>query len=151
MPDIEADRLAMIRFFRNCVDNAIKYGGEHLSEIRIGCEEAPDHHILSVHDNGIGMKSEDATRVFELFQRQENSRGKDGAGLGLAIVKEIATRHGGRAWVKTGEGKGTAFFLSLKKGLGASQTKMENGFTGTPGSDVGSPLSPIQDRFRLHD
>jgi len=113
--EVEADRSALIRFFQNCVDNALKYGGEGLTEVRIEHEEDRDSHIFSVHDDGVGMKQEDAEELFELFQRHETSNGVDGSGLGLAIVKELARRHGGRVWAETEEGKGTAFFLSIPK------------------------------------
>lgn len=113
--EIEADRSALIRFFQNCVDNALKYGGEGLTEVRIEYEEDRDFHTFSVHDDGIGMKQQDAEGLFELFQRHETSNGVDGSGLGLAIVKELAHRHGGRVWAKADEGKGIAFFLSIPK------------------------------------
>ena len=92
--EIEADRSALIRFFQNCVDNALKYGGEGLTEVRIEYEEDRDSHTFSVRDDGIGMKQEDADGLFELFQRHETSNGVDGSGLGLAIVRELAHRHG---------------------------------------------------------
>jgi signal transduction histidine kinase len=110
-----ADRSALLRFFQNCVDNSLKYGGQGLTEVRIGYEENTDSHIFSVHDDGIGMKQEDAEGLFELFQRHETSNGVDGSGLGLAIVRELAHRHGGRVWAEADEGKGIAFFLSIPK------------------------------------
>jgi signal transduction histidine kinase len=113
--EIQADKSALIRFFQNCVDNALKYGGERLTEVRIEHEQDRDSHIFSVHDDGIGMKQEDAEGLFELFQRHETSNGVDGSGLGLAIVKELARRHGGRVWAETEEGKGITFFLSIPK------------------------------------
>lgn len=113
--EIEADRSALIRFFQNCVDNALKYGGEGLTEVLIEHEEDRESHTFSVHDDGIGMKQQDAEGLFDLFQRHETSNGVDGSGLGLAIVKELAHRHGGRVWAEADEGKGIAFFLSIPK------------------------------------
>jgi signal transduction histidine kinase len=113
--EIDADRLALLRFFQNCVDNSLKYGGERLTEIRVGYCEAPDSHILSVSDDGIGLNQQEAEGLFELFRRHETSNGTEGSGLGLAIVKELAERHGGRAWVQTEVGKGATFFLSIPK------------------------------------
>jgi len=113
--DIEADRTALIRFFQNCVDNSLKYGGDRMTEIRLGHVEGRHAHILSVHDDGVGMRQEDGDLAFELFERRETSNGVDGSGLGLAIVKELANRHGGRVWVKTDAEKGVTFFLSIPK------------------------------------
>lgn len=115
--EIKADRLALIRVFRNLIDNALKYGGEPLSKIWIGHREEADFHVFSVTDDGRGLKGADSEKVFDLFQRQESSRGVDGAGLGLTIVKEIAEQHGGKVWVGPGAGKGTAFYISISKKL----------------------------------
>jgi len=103
--------------FRNFVDNALKYGGERLSKIWVGHEETESSHIFSIADNGKGLRSIDAEKVFELFERRETSRGIEGAGLGLAIVKEIAKQHGGLVWVEPAAKKGTTFFTSISKNL----------------------------------
>ena len=115
--EIWADRLSMLRIFRNLIDNALKYGGEQLSEIHIAHEDAEDFHIFSVTDNGRGLKGVDSERLFGLFQRHETSRGIEGAGLGLTIVKEIAAQHGGKVWIEPAARKGTAFYVSIAKNL----------------------------------
>lgn len=120
--NIEADKLSILRLFRNLVDNALKYGGEHLSEIKIGYEEREDAFMLSVNDNGVGITKEDTEKIFKLFQRQATARGIDGTGLGLAIVKEIAEKHGGTVWVETAPGRGTTFCVTISKHLPASST-----------------------------
>ena len=112
---IQADRSALIRFFQNCVDNALKYGGGGLTEIRIGYDEDSDSHIFFVRDDGVGLKQEDTEGLFQLFRRHETSTGIDGSGLGLAIVKELAERQGGKVWVETAPGKGATFLLSIPK------------------------------------
>jgi PAS domain S-box-containing protein len=114
-PEIRADRLSMLRAFRNFVDNSLKYGGERLSKIWIGYEESGDFHVLSVSDNGKGLRESDSEKIFGAFQRQETSRGVEGAGLGLTIVKEIAEQHGGRVWIEPRTQKGTTFYISISK------------------------------------
>jgi PAS domain S-box-containing protein len=114
---IEADRLSILRIFRNLIDNALKYGGESLTRISIGYEDSESRHIFSVSDNGKGLKEADSKKIFGLFQRDETSRGVEGAGLGLAIVKEIAEQHGGRVWVEPRGKKGTTFCVSISKNL----------------------------------
>jgi signal transduction histidine kinase len=115
--EITADRLSLLRVFSNLVDNALKYGGAQLSSIRIGHEDRGDCHIFSVIDDGKGLKEADAEKIFGLFQRNETSRGVEGAGLGLAIVKEIAEQHGGRVWVEPRGKKGITFYVSISKNL----------------------------------
>ncbi len=117
IPNIKADRMSLLRVFRNLVDNAIKYGGNDLSEIAIGYEASEKFHIFSVQDNGVGIRKEDCEKVFGVFERNQSAKGVDGTGLGLAIVKEIAERHHGRAWVKSEAGFGATFFVSLSKDL----------------------------------
>ena len=113
--EIRADRLSILRIFTNLIDNSLKYGGESLTRIAIGYEGSESFHIFSVSDNGKGLKDADSKKLFELFQRDETSRGVEGAGLGLAIVKEIAEHHGGRVWVEPRGKKGITFCVSISK------------------------------------
>jgi PAS domain S-box-containing protein len=115
--EIRADRLSIVRTFRNLIDNALKYGGKRLSRISIGHEEAEAFHIFSVTDNGQGLRGVDPEKIFGLFQRHETSRGIEGAGLGLTIVKEIAEQHGGRLWIESSTDKATTFCISISKNL----------------------------------
>ena len=93
-----------------------------MSQIKIGYREDGAFHIISIQDDGIGIVPGDRERVFELFQRNETSKGKSGSGLGLAIVKEIMARHCGRAWVGHGADGGTEFSISISKDLGIDGT-----------------------------
>jgi len=115
--EIVADRLSMVRVFRNFIDNALKYGGDELSQIRIEYDQSGDCHIFSVSDDGVGVKDGDYERIFALFQRDESARAVEGAGLGLAIVKEIAERHKGSVWAEPGKCKGTTFRIAVAKNL----------------------------------
>ncbi|MDL1959722.1 MAG: ATP-binding protein [Deltaproteobacteria bacterium] len=114
---IRADRLSVTRVLRNLVDNALKYGGDNLSEIRVGYREDEDFHILSVGDDGVGVQNNQYEKIFQVFQREETSKGTAGAGLGLAIVKEVAERHEGKVWAEPGAKKGTTFYFAISKKL----------------------------------
>ncbi len=114
---IEADRLSILRIFTNLIDNALKYGGVSLTRISIGYEDSENLHIFSVSDNGKGLKEADSEKIFGLFQRNETSRGVEGAGLGLTIVREIAEQHGGRVWLEPRGKKGITFYVSISKNL----------------------------------
>ncbi len=111
--EITADRIAVIRILSNLVDNALKYGGPPLSNLTIGYVQSDGSQILSVSDDGVGLKREDDGKIFKRFVRDATSRGTEGCGLGLAIVKEIAEQHGGRVWVETNPGGGVTFYVSL--------------------------------------
>jgi PAS domain S-box-containing protein len=112
-----ADRLGVIRILRNLVDNALKYGGDNLGEIRIGWESSASFYILSVGDDGVGIDMKDSDRIFGLFQRHESAGSIAGTGLGLAIVKAVAEQHAGKAWVESTPQAGTTFYVTISKDL----------------------------------
>lgn len=122
MLEITADRHTLTRIFQNLVENALKYGGECLSEIRIDYRENRKFHVFSVRDDGAGICCDDPQKLFKPFCRHETSAGTDGAGLGLAIVKEIAHRHGGDAWLGNESGRGATFYVSIAKDLKAEDS-----------------------------
>jgi PAS domain S-box-containing protein len=116
--EIKADRLSIIRALRNLVDNALKYGGEALSEINIGYKESHESHILSIKDNGIGLKEQNPHQdIFAPFIRSKTSKGIEGSGLGLTILREIAEKHGGEVWLELGQERGITFYISILKDL----------------------------------
>ena len=118
IPGIKADRLSIIRALRNLLDNALKYGGESLSEISIRYKESGESHILSIKDNGIGIREQANDQdVFGPFIRRKTSKGIEGSGLGLTIVREIAEKHGGEVWLEPGQNRGITFYISIPKYL----------------------------------
>ena len=114
---IRVDRLAMTRLFTNLVDNALKYGGEALSQIRIRCEESAGFFTFLVSNDGAEMKKENCEAIFRPFQRAGSSAGIPGTGLGLNIVREIAQRHGGGVKAEPGNGGGVVFRVTVAKAL----------------------------------
>ncbi len=117
LPDIKADRLCLVRVLRNLVDNALKYGGEHLSRISIGYEESREWHTFSVRDDGIGIRQEDSQKIFELFHRNQQSESIEGTGLGLAIVREMVEKHNGTVWAEPASPRGTTFYFTISRVL----------------------------------
>ena len=118
IPEIEADRLSIIRAVRNLVDNTLKYGGDALNEIDIKYKGSAESHILSIKDNGIGLKETNSHQdIFTPFIRKKTSKGIQGSGLGLTIVREVAEKHGGDAWLEVGKERGITFYISIPKNL----------------------------------
>ncbi|MBW2467300.1 MAG: PAS domain S-box protein [Deltaproteobacteria bacterium] len=115
--EIVADKLALMRALRNLVENAIKYGGDKLTEIKIGYRSTESHHLINVSDDGagIGIAPDKNAEIFTEFKRASSAVGIQGSGLGLAIVQEVAAQHGGKAWLESNMGKWTTFFLSISK------------------------------------
>ncbi|MBU1566718.1 MAG: GAF domain-containing sensor histidine kinase [Proteobacteria bacterium] len=110
---IVADRLSIIRIFRNIIENSLKHGGYGLTRIEIGYRLADDLHIFTVTDDGQGLKGKDSENIFNWFNRETSSTENQGSGLGLAIVKEIAALHGGAVWQEPAKPQGVTFFVSL--------------------------------------
>jgi signal transduction histidine kinase len=118
IPEIKADRLSIIRALRNLVDNALKYGGEALSEISIRYKESSESQVLSIKDNGIGLNEQNPHQdIFASFIRRKTSKGIEGSGLGLTIVREIALKHGGQVWLEPGQERGITFYILIPKNL----------------------------------
>lgn len=109
VPLVRADKLCLLRVFRNLIDNGLKYGGEGLATIEIGYEKSGDFHHFTVKDDGVGIEPDDS--IFKVFERRTTSDRIEGTGLGLAIVKEIVELHKGEVRVERGQEKGTVFHL----------------------------------------
>ncbi|SPF34184.1 putative PAS/PAC sensor signal transduction histidine kinase [Syntrophobacter sp. SbD1] len=117
IPLVRADKIAILRVFRNLIDNALKYGGDCLTTIELGYEQSDDFHHFTIRDDGVGIQAKDGSEIFNLFQRQNASDEIEGTGLGLAIVKEVVELHRGEVCVERGAEGGTVFHLSIKKDL----------------------------------
>ena len=71
--------------------------------------------IPIVSDNGIGFDQEFAEQIFSIFCRLNSSQTYSGSVIGLAICKKIAANHNGYIRAKSQKGKGTSFYVYLKK------------------------------------
>ena len=115
--EIRADRMALLRVFRNFIDNALKYGGDALSTIEISYNESDEAHIFSVKDDGVGLDPDDCKKIFDPFKRSKTVSEVEGCGLGLAIVKEIAELHDGKVWGESDGKNGITFYFTIAKKL----------------------------------
>ena len=109
-----ADPDAMNQVFGNLIENAVKYGKSG-KRILVGAEPIENGVEFWVRDFGPGISSEHLERIFERFYRVDKARSREsgGTGLGLAIVKHIVQAHGGRVWVESELGAGSAFHFTL--------------------------------------
>ena len=114
LPQIRADREAMVTVLINLLDNALKYTG---AKKRIGLSLSHDRGAVhfSVSDDGIGLSRAERRIIFEPFQQVDRklSRAREGCGLGLSIVKHIVTAHHGHITVTSESGKGSVFTVMI--------------------------------------
>ncbi|WP_055591537.1 sensor histidine kinase [Streptomyces hirsutus] len=103
------------RLLRNLIDNAARHAA-HRIQITIRNQDA--WVVLTVHDDGPGVPTEDAERIFERFVRLDDARSRDhgGTGLGLAIARDLAHRHRGTLTL-TPRTLGACFQLRLPRAL----------------------------------
>jgi signal transduction histidine kinase len=81
--------------------------------VTVSAQEEGDHYLFCVRDNGMGIAPEYQENIFKAFQRLHTQDKIEGTGLGLSICREVVEMHGGRIWVESEPGKGSAFFFTI--------------------------------------
>ncbi len=112
-PKIEMSYLHSTQLFQNLISNSLKFVTQ-TPIVQIGSQQTEKEVIITVQDNGIGMKQEHSNKVFQLFQRLRAGN-EEGNGVGLTICKNIVEKYNGKIWFESTEGHGTCFFISLPK------------------------------------
>lgn len=102
------------RLLQNLISNSIKYNTSNIIEINIENQEKENYNQFTIKDNGIGIKEEYKSIVFEEFQRV-NHKDYEGTGLGLSICKEIVVQHGGSINISSNIDKGTEIIFNIAK------------------------------------
>ncbi len=116
MPVVQGDPVMLSQVFANLLSNAIKYSMEQPEpNVYIDGRIEETEIVYSIKDNGVGIDIKQLPRIFELFKRMDNVQHIEGTGVGLAIVKRIVEKHNGKIWVDSSLGKGSTFFVALKK------------------------------------
>jgi PAS domain S-box-containing protein len=113
LPVVEADESQMVRLFQNLVENALKFRTDTPPGVHISAHKEGGFNVFMVSDNGIGIDSQYADRIFQVFQRLNTSQEYPGTGIGLAICKRIVERHGGKIWIESEVGNGSKFFFTI--------------------------------------
>lgn len=113
---IRVDEMHFTNVLFNILDNALKYRKKDVPpELMIRTRNEGNKIIITIEDNGIGMRKEDSKKVFERFYRVPTGNRHDtkGFGLGLAYVKKIVIDMNGTIRAESELGKGTKFIISL--------------------------------------
>jgi two-component system phosphate regulon sensor histidine kinase PhoR len=112
---ILADELHLTNVVNNLLDNALKYNDKQIPVISVNTKNSNGMLILSVKDNGVGIRKEDIKKIFEQFYRVNKGDVHDtkGFGIGLSYVKSIIDAHKGTIEVQSKLGEGTVFIIQL--------------------------------------
>ena len=114
LPNAVGEKHHFKSLFLNLISNAIKFFTDASPDIRIFAEAHGDWTTICVEDNGIGLDSRHADRIFEMFQRLHTEAEYEGTGIGLAICKKIVGHWGGRIWVDAALGEGCRFYFTVQ-------------------------------------
>jgi PAS domain S-box-containing protein len=114
LPIVVGDRDRLIQVVSNLVNNAIKYSPDG-GTVTMSTRSEGGYALVSVTDTGLGIPPDEIGHVFERFRRVRSGAAQSipGTGLGLTIVKQIVEMHGGKIWVESAVGHGSAFHFTV--------------------------------------
>ena len=116
LPRVKADEDRLLQVIINLLSNALQFTTSK-GRVKVSADKNKNDLIVSIADNGIGIKPQDLEHIFERFYRADKSRSRQeggGSGIGLTIAQSLVHAHAGRIWVESeGEGKGSIFYFSL--------------------------------------
>ncbi|GLY46444.1 sensor histidine kinase [Lentzea sp. NBRC 102530] len=113
LPSVRGEASLLSAVFQNLISNALKFTGTETPVISIDVQKDGEMWKFTVRDNGIGIESEYADRIFVIFQRLHPKDAYPGTGIGLAMCRKIVEYHGGTIWLKTDVDSGTTFEFTL--------------------------------------
>jgi PAS domain S-box-containing protein len=116
LPKVHGHKAVLEAAFSNLLNNAIKFVRPEVSpRVTISAEQHEEQVRIWITDNGIGIDPAYHGKIFEVFQRLHTQNAYPGTGIGLAIVNKGIERIGGRVGVESEPGKGSRFWIDLRK------------------------------------
>jgi signal transduction histidine kinase len=114
LPIVVGDRDRLTQVVSNLVNNAVKYSPDG-GTVTLSTRAEGGFALISVTDTGLGIPPDEIGHVFERFRRVRSGAAQSipGTGLGLTIVKQIVEMHGGKIWVESAVGHGSAFHFTI--------------------------------------
>lgn len=116
MPTVTGDEALLSQVLSNLITNAIKFRREAPLVIRVDAEKGEEEWCISVRDNGMGIEARFLETVFEPLRRLHSQSEIEGHGIGLATCRRVVETHGGRIWIESTVGEGSAFRFTLPSG-----------------------------------
>src|SRR5919206_1511057 len=140
-PTIEADKTLVKRVFGNLIQNALTHSA-HTVTLHLSARREDDGVLFTVADNGPGIPPEYQEVIFRKFQQVKTPHAPRvrSSGLGLAFCKMAVDAHGGRIWVQSASGQGSAFHVMLP--LVPPQVASPAAASGAAAATAGAPRGP---------
>lgn len=114
LPMVLGDPTQVGQLFTNLISNAVKYRhADRKLTVRISSRTENGKYIISIGDNGIGIREENINEIFNPFTRAFSSGKQDGSGIGLAICQTVCDRHGWGIRATSVHGDGTTFEIHI--------------------------------------
>jgi len=111
-PALTVDKRRIRQILFNILSNAVKFTEE--GTITLSAKHKDDSVLFAVIDTGPGIPANQQDLIFEPFQQTETGvKHAGGTGLGLPISKRLVEAHGGRLWLESTVGNGSAFYFTL--------------------------------------
>ena len=114
-PRITGDETQIVQLFENLISNAVQHNDKELKQVEISFHKTATSHEIYVEDNGIGIDPKYHQKIFDVFQRINETAAGNGIGLGLSLAKKIVEKHGGTIDVHSDGNLGTKFVVRLPK------------------------------------
>ena len=126
LPIVTGDRDRLVQVVSNLVNNAVKYSPEG-GMVTLTSRAEGGYALITVADTGLGIPPDEIPHVFERFRRVRSGAAQSiaGTGLGLTIVKQIVEMHGGKIWVESAVGHGSAFHFTIPLAVGTVSPAMQ--------------------------
>jgi len=105
-------RLALLNILENAMDACMDDQSQKPHQIIFDVKQHPDHLLIKITDNGVGMDQETKDNLFTLFF---SSKGNKGTGLGLFISNKIIEQHGGSITVESVPNQGARFVIKIPR------------------------------------
>lgn len=115
LPTVPVHPSQLEQLLQNLISNALKFHNGSPPRIHISAIQRPAEWLFAVRDNGIGIDSQYAERIFGVFQRLHTWAEYPGTGIGLAICQKIVERYGGRIWVESVPSQGSTFYFTIPR------------------------------------
>ena len=121
--ELMGDEVRIRQILDNLLNNAIKFTPSGSVSLTVSMSSAPHNGKLAlrfvVRDTGIGIRADDIVKLFSSFTQVDTTRNRseEGTGLGLAICKSLSELMGGRIWLESKYGRGSAFYVDIPQDI----------------------------------